>query len=357
MSGLVQTLLSPFSLLSGAKRLVSSPTVSSELSEDEEEHPEDEIMARTATRGKRTVISKLVANKKKDDVRDQSDSDSDSTPEEEAPSVQTDSEAGDRSYVMNANSRRGWKKVRRVTKAEKGKPPIRNAYDTAEDYKIIRYIIREKAGDTLGGNVFWKECEKKRITGQQRTFQSLKERFRRHIAPDIALYPDLTADEREAILSEISGLKVPKRHPAAARPQKSRPKSVSPLKKRQSSPESPAGKNRPSTSRLSRGAIGKSPRKSPVGGKRGPVFREEDESDGSDDEETENRSSPRKSPVKGKRRPVPRIDDESDEADESNNKPTPRKSPRKATNAYLDNLREKERKASGSKSKKSNSKK
>ena len=118
-------------------------------------------------------------------------------------------------------------------------------------------------------------------------------------------------------------------------------------------------KGRPSTSRLTRGAIGKSPHKSPVKGKRRPVFREDDESDGSETEEEENRSvgkkSPSKSPVGGKRRPLSREDDESDGKEETENSPTARKSPRK--NAYLNKMRENEAKASGSKSKKSNSKK
>lgn len=65
----------------------------------------------------------------------------------------------------------------------------RNPYSREEDESIIQDIIRYKAYDRIKGNQFWMECEERgEACKGLRTWQSMKERFRKKIAPNLILY-------------------------------------------------------------------------------------------------------------------------------------------------------------------------
>ncbi|XP_064090364.1 ras guanine nucleotide exchange factor Y-like isoform X2 [Macrobrachium nipponense] len=60
-------------------------------------------------------------------------------------------------------------------------------YTSSEDVKILRYIIKYKGYDKLGGNIFWKDMEaSETIPG--RSWHSLKERYRKRIIHHLPIF-------------------------------------------------------------------------------------------------------------------------------------------------------------------------
>ena len=133
--------------------------------------------------------------------RDQEDEDSDFSDIEGQEKLDSESDSEPKSDSKKRGRR--WKRNCIRTEAAKGKPPIRNPYSLEEDYAIIRHVIDTQAGAVVSGVSFWKECERRRITGVQRTYHSLKERYRRYIVPSIHDYMKLSESEKEKILREI----------------------------------------------------------------------------------------------------------------------------------------------------------
>lgn len=58
-----------------------------------------------------------------------------------------------------------------------------------EQTEILKYIIHKKAYHRIKGRELWKEMEKDGICGGARTWQSMKENFRKQIMPQISTFP------------------------------------------------------------------------------------------------------------------------------------------------------------------------
>ena len=170
---------------------------SSEHSPNQSDHSEDEMAPSTPRKSVRRSDQLL----KKGQSHDESTASSTDSGDGQDPAPEK--LVSPPSKKRESGGRRKWTQVRTVTSAEKGKPPIRNAYSQDEDYALIRHIISEQAGSELGGTSFWQRCQELKVTGVSRTYQSLKERFRRYIAPHIHRYAQLTADEKSQLLAEI----------------------------------------------------------------------------------------------------------------------------------------------------------
>ena len=71
----------------------------------------------------------------------------------------------------------------------------RDPYTNKEEASIVKDIVDNRGYNGLKGNQFWKECEERGIACKgNRTWQSMKERFRKKISPNIHKY-DLTDEE------------------------------------------------------------------------------------------------------------------------------------------------------------------
>lgn len=82
----------------------------------------------------------------------------------------------------------------------------RPVYTHKEDVAIIQYIIQEKGYYNLRGNAFWKKMEEARVT-QQRTYQSLKEHFRKKIINKLhkAYFREIDEEELQKIKRGYNG--------------------------------------------------------------------------------------------------------------------------------------------------------
>ena len=74
-------------------------------------------------------------------------------------------------------------------------------YTLSEDESILEFVIKSKRLDELKGNIVWKIAQKEDIC-QGRSWQSMKERFRKHIMPNIDLSQyDITLKQKERLKS------------------------------------------------------------------------------------------------------------------------------------------------------------
>jgi len=81
----------------------------------------------------------------------------------------------------------------------------RKAYENIEELKIIQWIIRQNRYSEIGGIKLWKDLEScNEVPG--RTYQSMKERFRRHIVPNIRNF-QLEKDQVERFRMYCQGSK------------------------------------------------------------------------------------------------------------------------------------------------------
>ena len=64
-----------------------------------------------------------------------------------------------------------------------------NPYSRSEELKIIRWIIEQKRFSEVSGIKMWKILEACNVL-PNRSHQSMKERFRKHILPNIQHYQD-----------------------------------------------------------------------------------------------------------------------------------------------------------------------
>ena len=65
-----------------------------------------------------------------------------------------------------------------------------NPYSRSEELKIIHWIIEQKRFSEVSGIKMWKTLEDCNLL-PGRSYQSMKERFRKHILPNIQNYQDL----------------------------------------------------------------------------------------------------------------------------------------------------------------------
>lgn len=76
----------------------------------------------------------------------------------------------------------------KVTRFSKQTTSSGHPYHAYEDEAIIKYIISSGRYDELKGNAFWQNAEEDKIC-VERTWQSMKERFRKHIVSNLNKYP------------------------------------------------------------------------------------------------------------------------------------------------------------------------
>ncbi|XP_066973721.1 serine-rich adhesin for platelets-like isoform X2 [Macrobrachium rosenbergii] len=91
----------------------------------------------------------------------------------------------DRTFNPKSGCREGDKRVngKLGTARKRSNMP----YTSSEDVKILKYIIKYKGYDKLGGNVFWKDMEaSKTVPG--RSWHSLKERYRKRIVHHLPIF-------------------------------------------------------------------------------------------------------------------------------------------------------------------------
>ncbi|KAI1298720.1 hypothetical protein HDE_04072 [Halotydeus destructor] len=113
-------------------------------------------------------------------------------------------------------------------------PPCKNPYSFDEDYAILNYIVKSKKYSELKGNTFWKLAEREKLCGK-RSYQSMKERFRRRIFPIIHTYGRLDRKERDMIHNAYVECKAKEKKP------KNKPKAVVALKKEELDAEDESG--------------------------------------------------------------------------------------------------------------------
>ena len=84
----------------------------------------------------------------------------------------------------------------------------RDPYSKREEESIVRDIVENRAYNKLKGNQYWKECEDRGLACKgRRTWQSMKERFRKKIAPIIHTF-NLTDQEFEYFRKCLKGIQV-----------------------------------------------------------------------------------------------------------------------------------------------------
>lgn len=78
------------------------------------------------------------------------------------------------------------------------KPPVKRGtpYSEHEDRTLIQYILDKDNFKVLTGRAFWQEAELDSASGENRTWQSLKERFLKYICPNIKLYQDMISEKQ-----------------------------------------------------------------------------------------------------------------------------------------------------------------
>ena len=67
-------------------------------------------------------------------------------------------------------------------------------YTMAEEIKILNFIVTKRRFSEVNGNSLWQLMETKKVV-ENRSWQSMKERFRRHIGPNLNRYESLTSKE------------------------------------------------------------------------------------------------------------------------------------------------------------------
>ena len=83
---------------------------------------------------------------------------------------------------------------------------IRRSYSKEEDVKILNFIIKNKRFSDIRGNELWKVIEARHLL-EDRSWQSMKERFRKIILPKISQY-----DLDPAIASKFNKVEKKEKH-------------------------------------------------------------------------------------------------------------------------------------------------
>ena len=74
-----------------------------------------------------------------------------------------------------------------VTKTNVGEAKRKRSYTQQEDLKIIKFILDNKRLADVKGNVVWKVMEDRKVV-DDRSWQSLKERYKKYISKNIKKY-------------------------------------------------------------------------------------------------------------------------------------------------------------------------
>ena len=74
------------------------------------------------------------------------------------------------------------------TSTSKALKTSRSAYTAPERAEIVEELVKREAYEVLKGNAIWKALEKEGVCRGKRSWQSLKEQFRKAIAPEIGSY-------------------------------------------------------------------------------------------------------------------------------------------------------------------------
>jgi hypothetical protein len=111
--------------------------------------------------------------------------------------ISTDDNSEEDIEVLSVNDSKTNKRLHgiRITQM-KSKNKHLSQYSLEEDENIIKYILNSKRFDELKGNSIWEEAQKKAIC--HRTWQSMKERFKKNIMPNIDSY-DFTKKEKSTL--------------------------------------------------------------------------------------------------------------------------------------------------------------
>ena len=72
----------------------------------------------------------------------------------------------------------------------------RGLYSQSEENKIVQWIVENKRFTEVGGVAMWKILESANVV-PNRSDQSMKERFRKHILPKIDLF-DISENDKKA---------------------------------------------------------------------------------------------------------------------------------------------------------------
>ena len=74
------------------------------------------------------------------------------------------------------------------TSTSKAFKTSRSAYTAPERAEIVEELVKREAYKMLKGNAIWKVLEKEGVCRGKRSWQSLKEQFKKAIAPEIGSY-------------------------------------------------------------------------------------------------------------------------------------------------------------------------
>ena len=115
------------------------------------------------------------------------------------------SSTSDEDESMSRRGKRSRKKKQKSTPSEDGnslssdgssKSHQQRYYQREEEVKILAFIIEHQAFSQVKGNTLWKIMEATQVL-PERTSQSMKERFRRHIFPKLGKYDHLSEQDIE----------------------------------------------------------------------------------------------------------------------------------------------------------------
>ena len=93
-----------------------------------------------------------------------------------------------------------------VSLVAKKQSVVRRSYSKEEDVKILNFIIKNKRFSDIRGNELWKVIEARHLL-EDRSWQSMKERFRKIILPKISQY-----DLDPAIASKFNKVEKKEKH-------------------------------------------------------------------------------------------------------------------------------------------------
>ena len=131
--------------------------------------------------------------------------------------------------LVNERKRAMWSSV-----VKKGKPPIRCPYLIEEDEALLIYLSRSDRLSEIKGNVIWQQAETDRATKSIRSWQSMKERLKKYILPELHHYKCISEEDKNRIRGHWNGTiqetSLPLRR-GKARNDVSRPKSKKKSKK------------------------------------------------------------------------------------------------------------------------------
>ena len=194
------------------RRFVASPQVSGQeaghISDDTDESDDEKVASGSASKencspsnentdGSKEVTPKRVkrSSSRSSAVSLMSDSESESEPLE--PSIDNGSDRKTRRLVK---STAGLKMNKKVLPAL----PKGTLYELEEDENILKYILENDGLDKVKGRRFWQDAESDYPSGYNRSWQSLKERFLKHIVHNLEGFEFLQDEEKEQINRAVS---------------------------------------------------------------------------------------------------------------------------------------------------------